>query len=150
MITLIVGIFLSIAIMGPVTASTSELLTSKIIMSIQYSIQGYISLPSLGHAGLALSSSVVAILSFLALIIVYTIREGKIDWDPFIQSTYKAISSFLLALFATIYISNLLPSGDIFAILKIIILFTLYSLMSLLLSSSEMKACIKVIKLKIG
>ncbi len=91
--SLIVSLFFSLLLMGPILyAGDSSLVI--FLQKSQRSLENYFpGVPSLGHVGLALASSLSAFSSLALVLLFFGIRIGQFPWSTVLPSTLLSLAS---------------------------------------------------------
>ncbi len=89
-LSLITGVLFSLLLMGAPHSVNSEI-SRGIVESTQRALFSFLPHTDLGHAGLALSSSLSSLTAFLTLALLITIRISDFSWKPFLISTTKSL-----------------------------------------------------------
>jgi putative peptidoglycan lipid II flippase len=143
--TLIVGIFLSLLWMGPF-AYLPQSQPGIFLAQIHDFLVSKLYHWDLGHAGLALSSSVASFFSFIVLGVILSLRHLSPGWGKFAQSSFKALASTMAALYIASSINFLMLSPRVQSVLQILVAGMLFMVFSLLLRSSEANEVLKTFK----
>jgi putative peptidoglycan lipid II flippase len=97
--SLITYLISALALMGPIVASSDSLTAS--IIAIQSLVVSF--LPPIipqAHVGLALASSIGALVSLALAITLYTVKIGSFPWRPFLGSLARSIVATLVMITA--------------------------------------------------
>lgn len=92
-VTLCVQLFLSVLFMGP---PVPDGVFTRFIIDLQNSLGSVLFKLQLGHAGLALSSSLTFFCSATFLAFILTRRIPSIEWAPFVRSSSQGLIAALL------------------------------------------------------
>jgi putative peptidoglycan lipid II flippase len=109
MITLSVTIFLSIILIGPISIPNNSGLGSGVGWIQQNSLIGvWAKQFNFGHAGIALSSSIGSIVSFLAIVAILKRRQLDLNFGPFLRTSIKTILATGLTILLTQHLGKVL------------------------------------------
>lgn len=136
-ISLLIGLISALILMGPPVEISS--ITSTGVRQAQNMLGTVIPLQNLGHAGLALSSTLASCVSFLLLTVIISRRIKGIDWKLFITATIKALLAGAFMAGGLVVFIELTDSALAQLLLGIPLGIVLYGLFSFLLKNNEMQ-----------
>lgn len=138
---LFVQLFISLLIMGdPVSQSDSGF--EALVRSAQSSIGHFFPRLQLGHAGLALSSSLTFLCSATVLGILTSMKNTGLDWLSFARSSLQSLFASGLALIGLGIIQASLPDRMTFVLVGIPCAFVLHFIFLLLIKNRELQETI--------
>jgi putative peptidoglycan lipid II flippase len=147
-VSLLSNLLFALLLIGPLDTQTNNpgLLSDTAITLQRALLTGTGTSFSLGHAGLAMSSSAATVVSLTLVIAAFARRTGYFPWVAFISSTLRAlIASF--AMIATIGVAiGLFPTPLAKVFVGILVGAGSYLLASFALRSRELKECLAIIK----
>jgi putative peptidoglycan lipid II flippase len=154
--SLMVGITISLTLMGPPSAAHDDTLTRAVTYA-QTALSTIITPYDLGHVGLALSSSLAALAAFILLGLFLTIRFTFTGWRTVLITTFQSVSALAVALYGTQLIFSSYFNeqfvGDIRGALILlcagISFIALYLVISLLLRSNECVTILSALRKRI-
>ena len=140
-LSLCLGTVISLLLMGP-PESGREGMLYDLVARLQGLLAMHFLSADLGHCGLAISSGLAQMVSFLVLIALLQRRNLDIDWRPFVRATYHSLmaSSVMLAGLTVLESAGLSPVATLFT--GIPAGFMIYAAVAMLLKSPELKETI--------
>lgn len=137
-LTLTTTIVLSLILMGPITIMTAGGF-DNVLLSIQsstmlgYLAEGY----ELGHAGIALASSIAGTLSFLVILSILKFRDPELDLTSFVRSS-------ILIILVTVFIVEIVSAINASFITQVAVSIVLFLALCHLLKIREFQETLAV------
>ncbi len=139
-----ISLLASLLLMGPISQSNGAIITGlTLLQSRLHSVTGW--QWSLGHVGLALSSSVAAVASFLMLLAVFARRHGNFPWHSFVRSAVRSLIASLCMMTAIRLLAGLSASPLLVTSIGVVIGAAVYVMACYILRSTELREALALI-----
>lgn len=135
-LTLLLGVMLSLIWMGSFAVSSESLIVAY-LLNLQSLLLLYLPALDLGHAGLALSSSVASFCSFFLLAVILTVRNREIDWSNFLLASIKSLLAIMFSIYMATYLNFLSLNPFLASTIEISAACLLYLVITWILRSKE-------------
>ena len=145
--TLVINLILALLLMGTPIESNSTLY--YIVINLQSLLTQFLPSLDLRHIGLAFASGMSVTLIFTFSIILLNIKYLNFSLNQFLISTFKAITSSIVMVFAILATKTLITNTALYLIIAIIISAPVYLFTGLVLRSNEAKICYQKVRRKI-
>jgi putative peptidoglycan lipid II flippase len=98
--SLVTNLTVSLALMGPISASAPGRMAEWLRLLQDSLLHVLPALPALGHVGLALASSIAAVVSLLLAATILSLREQQVPWGSVLPATMRALVASTLMVIA--------------------------------------------------
>ena len=147
-ITLFLSVSLSLLLMGKIVYN-EPFVTVNLISSAQNYLYSIFPAWSLGHKGLALSSSLTSYFSLLLIILIFNSRYPGVAWSVFVISSAKALISSMLA-FTICFLLGFSGHNSIFSLfVEVLFALSCYLLLAWLMRAKEALETVEFLKRKL-